>query len=269
MSTVRNKSAFETFERHGTQGRRNRSERRSDERTHEPQAAPASKSNSPQLESSPQAAETMLEELKKKMHRGRGRAGSNNKRCVRQPPRAFRRVLVSALIWYNIVNDARSPRRRSVGDDHGQAGAHIRRTQAHSRQASMAVHDGTVWIAEHNPRAHRNQLVHKKLRRFEHFLVDEGDAFTCVAMTVMIEFRSAGKPGQGASSILGICPPISGTTRSSPIVLGLNTVPLSSHVTPSFEKPTLSGGISSAHTPSIRRSPPVTAASPTTEPSSM
>ena len=73
-------------------------------------------------------------------------------------------------------------------------------------------HHGAVRVAEDDPRPHADELVHVEHPRLEHLLVDEHRALRLRGHHRAMLMRSAGKPGQGASSILGIWPPMVGTT---------------------------------------------------------
>ena len=90
-----------------------------------------------------------------------------------------------------------------------------------------------------------------------------------VAATSAMLMRSGGKPGQGASSILGIEPPRSGTTfRSWPEGTRMFS-PSVSQWMPSRPKAMRVMRRKPGAASSISRSPPVTAASPMKEPTSM
>src|SRR5688500_3055318 len=62
------------------------------------------------------------------------------------------------------------------GEEHGHAGADVGRLDGGAAKLDRAGDDGPMGVAEHDPRAHADQLVHEEHARLEHLLVHEHHA---------------------------------------------------------------------------------------------
>ncbi len=112
-------------------------------------------------------------------------------------------------------------------------------------------------------------LSTKNMRDSKSFSCTSTVPSTCVATTVMMDVRSGGKPGQGASSILGIWPPRSGFTAMAWSEETCSALPVMRQEMPSLAKAMRIMRRSLGSTFSMTSSPRVTAARPMKEPISM
>ena len=105
-------------------------------------------------------------------------------------------AFVAALDLLGILDDARSlGAKRS--DQHGHAGADVGAFHAGTAQSCRTGDDDPMRIAQHDSRAHRDELVDEEHAAFEHLLEEQDHASHCVAVTMAIDMASAGKAGHG------------------------------------------------------------------------
>ena len=69
-----------------------------------------------------------------------------------------------------------SPFGAERGEEHRHAGADVGRLHAAAVQLRRPDDDGAVRVAQHDARAHADQLVHEEQPRLEHLLVDDDHA---------------------------------------------------------------------------------------------
>jgi hypothetical protein len=193
--------------------------------------------------------------------------------CCAQRTQALVDALVAAVDLLGVVDDALALGRAEGRDDQRHTGADVGADQLLADQAARGPLTTTRWGSHRMRRAPIDCRRSTKNRRdsniFSKISTVPSD---WVAATTAIDVRSAGKPGHGASSILGMAPPRSGVhpqlwppgTRMSLPVLGGVELDAEASEGKAGCAVLLHGRASR-----MSSSPPVTAASTMNEPTSM